>query len=327
MVRTWRLVALAGFWSWTACSFPQYDVDASPSGGGGPSEAGSTASGTGGTGGTSNAGTSTVGGGTAGTSVGGEGGAGPEPACDNGILDGDETDIDCGGTCPLACSIPTCSELAKSTVDANTVVAHEALVGWYRFFDGQDMGLDASATGSHALSVTKVKQQRDPQRGCVAGFLGDGRLELPILVQENMTLALWLKTDVAGSGKAGDAWHVGAGLLDAEKPAAVDDFGLCLLGEQAAFGIGNPDTTLASTVTVVDAVWHHVAATRDDATGEMVLYIDGTENGRATGPIGKRSAATQIFTGRGRLVADVADIRLYTRVLSAQEVGAVFQGQ
>ena len=77
----------------------------------------------------------------------------------------------------------------------------------------------------------------------------------------------------------------------------------------------------------MDAAWHHVAATRDDATGEMVLYIDGTENGRTTGPVGKRSAATEIFTGRGRLVADLADIRLYTRVLSAADVSAVFQGR
>jgi hypothetical protein len=177
------------------------------------------------------------------------------------------------------------------------------------------------------LSSTKVRQKRDPQRGCVAGFLGDGRLELPIVVQENLTLALWLKTDVAGSGKASDAWHAGTGLLDAEQAGAVDDFGLCLLGEQAAFGVGNPDTTVTSTPAIVDAAWHHIAATRDDATGEMVLYVDGTENGRATGPVGKRGAATQIFSGRGRLVADLADIRLYTRVLSAAEVSAVFQGQ
>jgi hypothetical protein len=147
------------------------------------------------------------------------------------------------------------------------------------------------------------------------------------VVQESMTLALWLRTDVAGSGEPGDAWHTGTGLLDAEQPGAVDEFGICLLGEQAAFDVGNPDTTVTSAPASVDAAWHHIAATGDDTTGEMVLHVDGTENGRTTGPVGKRSAATEIFAGRGRLVADVADIRLYSHALSAAEVSAVFQGQ
>src|SRR5690242_2058603 len=92
---------------------------ASSSGGTGASSSGGRSSGGTGTGGTSTGGTSTGGtgsgginsGGTAtggsatgGSPTGGTGGVGT-PTCTDGVKNGDETDVDCGGSCSNKCAV------------------------------------------------------------------------------------------------------------------------------------------------------------------------------------------------------------------------------
>ncbi|MGH7970028.1 MAG: LamG-like jellyroll fold domain-containing protein, partial [Limisphaerales bacterium] len=123
-------------------------------------------------------------------------------------------------------------------------------------------------------------------------------------------------------------WWAGKGLLDGEETGTVDDFGLTLVGGQAGFGIGNPDTTVTSQTAINDSRWHHVAATRDATSGQMLLYIDGTLEAGTYGPTGTKAAPSSLRIGSiqagyagGYLAGTVDDVQLFQRVFAASEIG------
>lgn len=254
-----------------------------------------------------------------------DGRAGTPGACDDALHNGDEEEVDCGGSC-AACPVRPCLDL-RLWPPLDHVLAEEALVGWYRFQDARRPGADSSAAGHDALQHQGVAGGvDDEERGCVARFEGAGALELPAVTTKSLTFSLWLRTSQAGAGRSDDAWFAGSKLLDAARPGVVEDFGLSLLGDSAAFGVGKPDTTLRARRPLNDDAWHQVVATRDDSSGEVALYIDGHEAGRSAAPPGERSAVTTLNIGGNQLVARLADVRLYDRVLSMAEIAQLYQG-
>ncbi|HEX7653680.1 MAG TPA: glycoside hydrolase family 76 protein, partial [Verrucomicrobiae bacterium] len=70
----------------------------------------------------------------------------------------------------------------------------------------------------------------------------------------DFTIAFWVKTTQANN--AGN-WYNGAGLVDGDTPGGANDFGTALCSGKFAFGTGNPDQTIASSVAINDGVWHH----------------------------------------------------------------------
>jgi len=163
-------------------------------------------------------------------------------------------------------------------------------------------------------------------RGGGARFDGiDDYLQLPPSIHQDFTIACWVKTTDTGDG---GQWWAGKGLVDAEVSGSTSDFGLALVGDTAAFGAGNPDTTLTASTPINDDRWHHVAATRDDASGEMQIYIDGALEGVTFGPTGPRNAPPSlrlgsIQTGTGFFAGAMDDIRLYRYRLDAAAVATL----
>jgi len=116
--------------------------------------------------------------------------------------------------------------------------------------------------------------------------------------------------------------------VDAEVPGVVEDFGTALVRGKFAFGVGNPDTTLVSRTELNDGRWHHVAASRSSSSGEMKVYVDGAPEGAMSGPRGPRTAPQRIAigglqTGVSNFVGDLDDVRIYARVLPAEEVASL----
>lgn len=107
----------------------------------------------------------------------------------------------------------------------------------------------------------------------------DGSIQyvsLPRLVQDDFTLELWFQS-TKGVGSTNHDWWEGAGLIDAEVPGVVDDFGTSLDAAGRVWaGTGNPDTSIASPPGLNDGHWHYLAFTRTRATGTLTLYLDGT---------------------------------------------------
>lgn len=141
------------------------------------------------------------------------------------------------------------------------------------------------------------------------------------------TIAFWVKTTNTGGTPN---WYNGKGLVDGEVTGVVDDFGTSLVGNKAAFGVGNPDTTITSTTAINDGQWHHIAAARNATTGLMQLYVDGTLQASTTGPFGPKDSPPDLRIGSiqtgvsgGFLVGTIDDVEIFNRVLSAPEISAV----
>lgn len=123
-------------------------------------------------------------------------------------------------------------------------------------------------------------------------------------------------------------WWQGDGLVDGDVSGVADDFGVSLLGNAAAFGVGNPDTTITSTTAINNGQWHQITATRSAYTGQMQLYVDGVLEASAVGPFGPKIAPPDlclgcIQSGGGFFAGTIDDVQLFNRVLSPSEIPAV----
>ena len=144
-------------------------------------------------------------------------------------------------------------------------------------------------------------------------------------ISDNFTIAFWVKTtQTGGTGQ----WYNGRGLVDAEVANVVNDFGTVLSGAKFAFGVGNPDTTIASNKSINDGVWHHCVATRQRSTGAMKIYVDGVLEKSGTGGTQALTTPTKIRfgslqTGMNFFSGQLDDIRIYNRVLTDSEIAAI----
>jgi hypothetical protein len=147
-------------------------------------------------------------------------------------------------------------------------------------------------------------------------------------VVNDFTIAFWVRTTQIGGVPQ---WYNGAGLVDGDVPFTANDFGTALVGSKFAFGVGNPDVTIQSTVSVNDGSWHHCVATRHQATGQIRVYVDGNlqATGNATrntlnGPATLRLGS--IASGAGYFNGSLDDVRIFYRTLNSEEVSALYQG-
>lgn len=184
---------------------------------------------------------------------------------------------------------------------------------------------DASGQGQNGTISGNVTFVTGKLGALAAQFDGTSSyIQIPRSISNHFTIACWVKTTVTGgSGQ----WWAGKGLVDGEVSGTVDDFGLTLVGNKAAFGIGNPDTTITSTSAINDGQWHHIAATRDAVSGQMQLFVDGTWQASAYGPTGTKAAPANLRIGSiqagyagGFLAGSIDDVQLFGRAFSAGEI-------
>ncbi len=164
--------------------------------------------------------------------------------------------------------------------------------------------------------------------GRIGGCLNFNGVNSSVLIANplvnDFSIAFWVKTtQTAGTPQ----WYNGAGLVDADVAFTANDFGTALVGGKFGFGVGNPDTTIISTTSINDGVWHHCVATRQEATGVMSVYVDG--NFQATGTATKNtlSSPAQLkfgTTGGNYLNGSLDDVRIFTRTLASNEVAALY---
>jgi fibronectin type 3 domain-containing protein len=191
---------------------------------------------------------------------------------------------------------------------------------------------DTSGVGNHgtANAITYVAGKVGAQAGQFNGT--SSYVAIPRSVVADFTVAMWVKTtDTAGG--AGGQWWSGKGLVDGEVGGGGADWGTSIVNGKFVLGVGSTsgDTTIASSVNINDGAWHHLAATRDNATGEVALYVDGVLRGGGTGATGARTLPPglrigSLQTGGGFLNGALDDVRLYSRVLSEAELAALAAG-
>lgn len=143
------------------------------------------------------------------------------------------------------------------------------------------------------------------------------------------TLTAWIKTTQTGNVKMYRAPGIAG--VDASNN---NDIFWGWLDNTGRIGLKVGDNTAVakSTSPINDGQWHHVAMTRDAATGQIRLYVDGALNSTATSDTG---AKTTPFASLGRIedtagassidhfAGSLDELRIYSRVLSASEIATV----
>jgi len=164
-------------------------------------------------------------------------------------------------------------------------------------------------------------------------------------VQDNWTIAFWVKTTDAGFGTTGGNFWLGLAILDSDLAGFANDWGISLTtGGKVTVGTGNtwvsPDPaawkslSLGGATAINNGAWHHVAWTRDlgdgVATGVLTLYIDGLVDGTKAFAIPRdyltknAQALTRVGTATSAdnegLTGDVDDLRFYDNVLTQAQI-------
>ena len=159
-------------------------------------------------------------------------------------------------------------------------------------------------------------------------------------IAKDFSISVWVKTSQS-VGSPGDMAYWGAVIVSADIPTggAGDAVPIALTGGQVAFNTGDGyyDETLNSIGTVNDNTWHHLVVTRNQATGEKQIYIDGALDNSSTGTmellngpqlltLGAKSdannpdPASPDSNGSQGYAGLVDDLQIYSRVLSPNEV-------
>jgi len=215
-----------------------------------------------------------------------------------------------GGTATITINVDNGQAVSSDSFDV-TVIG--TLVAWYKFendaTDSSGLNNHGTTNGTVSFVTGKVGAKAISTDGAT------GYVQIPPSISTDFTIALWLKTTATGGG---NQWWAGKGIVDGEVGGSLDDFGAALVGNKFALGIGNPDMTIVSTLPINDGLWHHVAATRRAADGQMKVFVDGALQTTAVGPTAPRTAAPslrigsiQTGSGAGFLAGAFDDVRLY----------------
>jgi hypothetical protein len=195
------------------------------------------------------------------------------------------------------------------------------LVGLWRFDETSPVAVtDASGSGNHGeLLGAPVRVAARPGRAGRAlvvdgprGFVGVRR-DLQRWLGGSATFAAWVRTTTASGLALCGARDYAFGIVD-----------------EGRIGLRVKGTTARADRRVDDGAWHHVAFTRDARTGEARIYVDGAPAGQGqTEPGPVRGQAQRTFSigrvegGRAGWTGGIDDVRIYGRVLTADEVAGV----
>jgi len=143
-------------------------------------------------------------------------------------------------------------------------------------------------------------------------------------ISDDFSLLCWFKTS-SSAGSGSGQWWAGNGLVDGEVAGTANDFGLSIGAGKLLFGVGNTDTTIVSTSTYNDNIWHCVVATRVKSSGAMTLYVDGYSVATGTGQTGSLTGPTNITIGVLQTIVNyftgsIGSVLIYNKALTGAEV-------
>jgi hypothetical protein len=170
---------------------------------------------------------------------------------------------------------------------------------------------DLSGNGNHGTVGTGVVDVPGPAG---RGVLVDGTRVVTVAdaasldITAAITVSAWVRRTATGAQ------------VIATKGAAAYELGFTA-GNAVQLSKKGTGSIVASSTTILDSSWHHVAATYDGTTGK--IYIDGTDASGATTAQALAANATALTVGDGSAAAhDTADLRVLPKVLTPAEIRA-----
>lgn len=227
------------------------------------------------------------------------------------------------------------------TVSAGTGPGSHQLVAHYAFDQASNLGRDTSPNdnqinGSSSWGVPEHTFSPDAVAGAGAiRFFGQSSLAPPQAVVTSLagsfTVSAWIKT-TQSEGNDDDWGPYSPAVVQAftgwDEDCAIP---IALTGDKAVFYTGGMDfdeDSLHSTSTVNTGEYVHVAVTRNQATGQKKIYVNGVLEGTSTSHTRRFEAATEMFDlgvgGYPGFDGWLDDLQFYTGVLSAAQIAALY---
>ncbi len=283
----------------------------SSTGGVSNAQGGSLGSGGAASGGTSSGGTSSGGAGTGGKATGGAatGGAATGGAATGGAATGGAATGGTGGG------------------------ASSGLIGYWKFDEASGTtAADSSITNNNTLTLggtagcatlgTAGKLGKrltlgkgTPLANSCSGVASKAAVDLGSLTK--VTVALWMKKETGDP-----SFSYTAGLLEFDSIFSLSwDF------DSLSWFAGDGEALFTAPT---DEVWHHVAGTWNTSTGELHLFLDGSEvaagaNATTGGSGSHKLSVGKVTTGTTGFAGGIDDVRIYNRILSDAEIAALAQ--
>lgn len=217
-----------------------------------------------------------------------------------------------------------------------------SLVAAYSFSEGKGTTTaDASASHNNATLFGGVTWPAGPRPGTRA-LSFDGKTGFLLLegsmtpwLGQTATLTCWIATTQTGNGDTSSPAVIGTDAVDDDDAiwGWLDGGGRIGIGAGAGPKEHGGTESAMSKQPINDGRWHHVAMTRNLATGEVQMFVDGIFQAKAVSGQGAKSAMLKeigrfeskhnqtVYYFRGSL----ADLRLYSRVLTAEEIRKLAQ--
>jgi hypothetical protein len=231
---------------------------------------------------------------------------------------------------------------------AHTLVAH------YTFDNSGNLGQDSSGNGNDMSGESYWGPQHQFNTNAIAGggavrFFGTDAINpngqaltnLNAVLAGSFTFSTWVKTTVT-NGSDGNNAFFGAVIFWAynDHNNTNDTIPLAITGSKAAFTtrdhLGNFNT-LHSSISVNDGNYHLITVTRDQATGEKKIYVDGnfeTSEFGTTEPLNGNNYYLSIGgtayiinttpTNYSSYSGLLDDLQIYSGVLNSTEVSNLF---
>jgi hypothetical protein len=244
----------------------------------------------------------------------------------------------------------------------NTSSGGHTLVAHYTFDDANNLGVDSSGNGydfndggnqnggsgvqatndaeAGGGAIDFFRNDSDPYSAGYQGWYPSTPSGILSALQGSFSVSVWVKT-TASIGNPGDLAYYGSAVIAADvNGLANDTIPIALTGGQVAFNTGgDEDDTLNSSGTVIDGFYHHIVVTRDQATGNKTIYIDGGLDSTGSGTTNLLNDPQSVVIGAiddagnptlggsifyGGFDGEMDDLQIYSGVLSPTEVANLF---
>jgi len=201
---------------------------------------------------------------------------------------------------------------------------HEGLVAYYPF-DGNMQDVSGNNNSGQAAGNLTYQAGKFGQAACFDGV--DAYINVRRTLDADFTLSAWIKT--AGPSLRGGQCYEGNGVLWSDVWGEGNDFILGVLNDKLCMFTGRPDASVLSASTIVTGAWVYVAATRDQQSGRVAVYVNGKYEQAMTSGRNILDANPAIHIGANTLdrrffQGCLDDVHLYNRVLAEDEIAALF---
>ncbi|MEZ4869224.1 MAG: RICIN domain-containing protein [Caldilineaceae bacterium] len=225
-------------------------------------------------------------------------------------------DVGSGGEGPVAC--PAVSSLPV------TDLRFEELPGATTFSDSSGKGNNATCANCPSAGVVGAVDSsgiavgggaQGPSSDYAVAFNGDfvQGIFIPTPVQNHFSFTFWYKSPASS--------NLG-GLRLADTGGSGAFFSLSIFNPYTELTTGS--TILHADRNLNDGAWHFVAATRDDTTGRLSIYIDGDSNPAATVATSDKPFPRNPLLLRSARPASIDQFRIYALPLSGSMVQAIY---